>query len=124
MLITYWTADKLSSITRAKVFTYAYARTSNRVGLTFKRVELEQNSLLGVNIGEKLSDLGFPRPPRFGIDLPTFTLFGTNENASENSPGYFDVLYLDSDMLIIQQNQPGGVFVSLRDRFQSIEQFL
>ena len=30
------------------------------------------------------------------------------------TPGFFDVLYLDDDMLIIQQNEPGGIFISTR----------
>ena len=41
--------------------------------------------------------------------------FGANANADYSSPGFFDILYLDDDTLIIQQNQPGGIFISIRD---------
>lgn len=40
--------------------------------------------------------------------------YGANKNAAYSSPGFFDVLYLDDDTLIIQQNEPGGIFVSVR----------
>ena len=35
------------------------------------------------------------------------------------TPGFFDVLYLDDDMLIIQQNEPGGIFISTRAVFMN-----
>jgi hypothetical protein len=35
---------------------------------------------------------------------------------SINALGYFDVVYLDDDLLVIKQNQPGGMFISSRVR--------
>lgn len=53
-----------------------------------------------------------------GAKLPQTTLFAQSEDLGllyeKNSPGYFDVLYLDEDCLIIQQAN-GGYFVSIRD---------
>lgn len=46
--------------------------------------------------------------PPFAFDLPK--LPGTGDE----SPGYFDVVYLDDDLLIIQQSQPGGLFALVR----------
>ena len=47
-----------------------------------------------------------------------------NNNDNTSSPGYFDILYIDDDMLIISQNEPGGVFVSIRDTTQSVDELL
>ena len=62
--------------------------------------------------------------PGLGFRLPKLTAFGVNNNNNTNSPGYFDILYIDDDMLIISQNEPGGVFVSIRDTTQSVDELL
>lgn len=96
-----------SSLMRAEVQTRASNRVgySNRVGLDFEAVKLAPVELLGMDTGI-LPPLNFNLPRIKVSDLP-----GVDPN---NSPGYFDVIYLDEDMLIIQQNAPGGIFVSIR----------
>jgi cytochrome c556 len=103
-------ADRFSSILRLKVFTEASARTPTRVGLQFRKVEAAPIELLGFK--------NFPFPP-FQATLPQATLvdaaqatvFFSNNN---DLPGFFDVLYLDKCCLVIKQNAPGGIFVSIR----------
>jgi hypothetical protein len=96
------------SLLRAKVTTRALSRPKEplRIGLVFESVELQPEQLLGASVNGVLPPLGF--------DLPQIP--GTID--SSNSPGYFDVIYLDEEMLIIQQNAPGGKFVlSKTDNF-------
>lgn len=88
----------LGSVLRAKVTTRAYrgknedaAAKSNRIGLEFQSVALEPVTLLG-------NDMGFLPP--LGFDFPR-TPF----------EGFFDVGFLDDELLIIRQNAPGGLFV-------------
>ena len=75
----------------------------NRVGLVFEQVRVQPLQLFGMALDVF---------PPLGFDLPRLppSLTGT----SADSPGYFDVTYLDDDFLIIRQNAPGGVFVSIR----------
>ena len=100
------------STLRLKVFTSAYARSEKRVGLTFRTVEAQGLSLFG----KSLQDLSLPS---FKIALPQATLFGSSIDeigmVSDKGPGYFDIQYLDDDLLIISQNAPGGIFISVRD---------
>lgn len=89
-------SSQLGSVLRAKVTTRAYRRKeqvgdSNKIGLEFQKVALEPVELLG-------NDVGFLPP--LGFDLPK-TPF----------EGYFDVSFLDEELLIIRQNAPGGLFV-------------
>ena len=89
-------APSMSSVLRAKVTTRAYKTKdtvgeSNRIGLEFQKVALEPVQLLG-------NDVGFLPP--LGFDLPR-TPF----------EGYFEVSFLDEELLIIRQNAPGGLFV-------------
>jgi len=92
-----------SSVLRAEVQTRASARTNmpNRVGLSFEKVKVQPVEVLGMATADVL--------PPFGLNLPTIP--GAD---GKSGPGYFDVLYLDDDMLIIKQNEPGGYFVSVR----------
>jgi hypothetical protein len=87
----------LNSMGRAEVTTKASSRQNNpnRVGLNFERVALQGKEVLGQDVSQVLPPLGF--------DLPRIDL--------SEDVGYFDVTYLDSEMLIIRQNQPGGCFV-------------
>lgn len=96
-----------SSLIRAEVQTRASARQgfSNRVGLDFEAVKLAPVEVLGLNAGI-LPPLNLNLPRIKVSDLP-----GVDPN---NSPGFFDVVYLDNDMLIIKQNAPGGMFVSIK----------
>jgi hypothetical protein len=89
-------------LTRLKVKIKAYRRGPKRVGLTFESVEVQP-----------LKDLiQLPFTP-LKFDLPT-KYFTDILSSSYDSPGYFDVRYVDEDMLIIQQNAPGGYFVSVK----------
>ena len=91
-------SSQLGSVLRAKVTTKAYRQKnqdketeSNRIGLEFQKVALEPVELLG-------NDMGFLPP--LGFDLPR-TPF----------EGYFDVTFVDEELLVIRQNAPGGLFV-------------
>lgn len=86
------------SLLRAKVQTRASKRTDPmRVGLDFESVKLSPVELLGQDVGSL---------PPLGFDLPKLT--GTDD------VGFFDVTFLDDEMLIIRQNQPGGLFVLVK----------
>jgi len=52
--------------------------------------------------------------PQLGLDLQR-QLFGVGAEADprDDSPAYFDVLYVDEDTLAIQQASPGGLFVAV-----------
>lgn len=101
----------LGTTLRLKVFTSAYARDDARVGLTFRRVEAAPLNLFGRTVASVF--------PAFKADLPQATLFGSNMGDTgvmgTEGPGYFDVLFLDDDCLIIAQNAPGGIFISVKD---------
>ena len=86
-----------NSMVRAQVTTKASSRTNfpNRIGLNFERVEFQGQELLGQDVSQLLPPLAFNLPR---INVP-------------EDVGYFDVTYLDTEMLIIRQNSPGGCFV-------------
>lgn len=95
----------LNSMIRAKVQTRACPPSrndnalGNRVGLIFESVQAQPQQFFGLDA---------TMFPPFAFDLPK--LPGTGDE----SPGYFDVVYLDDDLLIIQQSQPGGLFALVR----------
>ena len=91
---------------RAKVKTRASSRPnlSNRVGLNFESVKLEPVEVLGFDL--KLL-------PPLSFNLPQVNLDSLPGVDPATSPGYFDVTFLDGDILIIRQNAPGGYFVSI-----------
>jgi PAP_fibrillin len=93
-----------STLVRAKVQTKASLRPgfSNRVGLWFEAVNLQPVQVLGMDATSL---------PPFAANLPK--LPGTDGN-NESGPGYFDVTYLDDELLIIQQNSPGGLFALVK----------
>lgn len=107
-------SSRISSSTRAVVGTSSYARSSTRVGLSFRSVRLKPLSVLGL----EFKDLPFS-VPSLKIDLPRF---GLNDDDNANRSGYFDIEYLDNDCLIISQNQPGGIFVNFRDYTLSFDE--
>jgi len=93
--------NQLGSLIRAKVTTRAYrlkndkaAVNSNKIGLDFESVAVEPVELLG-------NDVGFLPP--LGFNLPKVPI--------EGFEGFFDVTFLDEEILIIRQNAPGGLFV-------------
>ena len=76
----------------------------NRVGLLFEDVELQPVEFLGMDASTL---------PPFAANLPK--LPGTdNTSDSSTGPGYFDVSYLDDELLIIRQNAPGGLFALVK----------
>ena len=82
------------------------AKARNRVGLTFESVKIQPKQVLGQDVSQVLPPLGFDLPK-----LPE-SLMGSTLNNS--ALGYFDVSYLDSDLLVIRQNAPGGCFVLVK----------
>lgn len=94
------------SLLRAEVTTKASSRGSLplRVGLTFEKVNLQPVEILGAPVKDFL--------PPIGWNLPSISnIPGFDE---ESSPGYFDVSYLDNELLIIKQNAPGGLFALIK----------
>jgi len=96
-----------SSLVRAEVKTRASLRpnNSNRVGLNFEAVKLKPVEVLGIK-ADSLPPLSFNLPQINVEDLP-----GVDP---ATAPGFFDVIFLDHEMLVIRQNAPGGYFVSLK----------
>jgi hypothetical protein len=94
-----------STIIRAEVQTRASIRDSNRVGLQFEAVQLKPVEILGFKAD---------RLPPLKFDLPRININDLPGVDPKTAPGFFDVTYLDGDMLIIKQNAPGGYFVNLR----------
>ena len=91
------------SMIRALVTTRACepaVRHPNRVGLVFETVTLQPQKLWGLDTSSSLPplQLNLPRLPESFV----------------TATGYFDVIYLDAELLIIQQNAPGGLFALLR----------
>lgn len=101
-----WMIPSFSSLLRINVQTKASSRTGRRrpmqVGLVFERVKVEPIELLGNPIMDIVPPLAFDLPK-----LPSSLL---------EDGGYFDVTYLDSDLLIIRQSaiSGGGLFVLTR----------
>ena len=89
-----------SSLLRAEVQTRSSPRASfpMRVGLDFESVKLQPVEFLGQDAGS-LPPLGFDLPRVF--EMP-------------DDVGYFDVTFLDEELLVIKQNAPGGLFVLAR----------
>lgn len=100
-------AGTFSTSTRLRVGTRARARTTSRVGLTFETVSVEARDLLGMDLSKLLPTLSIPLP----------TVPGSNAAGADrdDSPAFFEVAYLDSELLVILQNQPGGAFVLVRE---------
>lgn len=92
-----------NSLLRASVKTRANERagTPNRVGLVFEAVEVVPLQVLGMDL-DIFPPLGFNLPKLPGLDQST------------DSPGFFDVTYLDEEVLVIRQNAPGGLFALVK----------
>lgn len=90
------------TLVRAKVQTKASFRSgfSNRVGLYFEAVKLQPIEVLGADATNL---------PPVGANLPKIP--GTD---NDSGPGYFDVTFLDDELLIIRQNAPGGLFALVK----------
>lgn len=110
-----------SSLLRAEVTTRASSRNgaANRVGLFFEGVKLQPIELLG----QKVDNL-----PPLSVDLtwqqdlvdqvasfvPGLENFSSDGKDEVDAPGYFDVEYLDDELLIICQQAPGGRFALVK----------
>ena len=77
----------------------------NRIGLIFDSVSIQPIELFGIDSTKLL--------PPLALDLPKLPTFGTS-STNPVATGYFDVTYLDNDLLIIRQNAPGGIFCLIR----------
>ena len=108
-------ASKLATTTRLRVQTRARPRSATRVGLSFERVGAEQLAILGQEVPDWL-----PRPavdlPQLGLDVQRriFSV-GDDEDPRDaaSNPAFFDVMYLDDELLIIKQGSPGGMFAAV-----------
>ena len=108
-------ASKLATTTRLRVQTRARPRSATRVGLSFERVGAEQLAILGQEVPDWL-----PKPkvdlPQLGLDVQRRIFnVGDDEDPRDaaSNPAFFDVMYLDDELLIIKQGSPGGMFAAV-----------
>ena len=106
-----------SSLLRAEVTTRASSRSgaSNRVGLVSEGVKLQPIEFLGQrvdNLPPLTVDLTWQQSliEQVAKFVPGLEDFSSDGKVSKDSPGYFDVEYLDDELLIIRQQAPGGRF--------------
>ena len=110
-----------SSLLRAEVTTRASSRrgSANRVGLFFEGVKLQPIELLGQKV-DNLPPLSVDLTWQQGLIDQVATFVPGLENFSSegkddvDAPGYFDVEYLDDELLIIRQQAPGGRFALVK----------
>ena len=110
------------SLLRARVSTRASSRSglSNRVGLSFEGLELQPIELLGRRVdGLPPLSVDFTWPGSLLKELAALVpglgdALGAGKTANDDAPGYFDVEYLDDELLIIRQQAPGGVFALVK----------
>ena len=108
-------ASKLATTTRLRVQTRARPRSATRVGLSFERVGAEQLAVLGQAVPDWL-----PKPkvdlPQIGLDVQRriFSV-GDDEDPRDaaSNPAFFDVMFLDEELLVIKQGSPGGMFAAV-----------
>lgn len=110
------------SLLRAEVSTRASSRNGkpDRVGLIFEGLKLQPIELFG----QKVDNL-----PPLSVDftwsqtlieqladfVPGLESLGFGDGKGDaDAPGYFDVEYLDDELLIIRQQAPGGVFALVK----------
>ena len=99
---------------RARVTTRARApvdaeRHRNRVGLVFESVTLQPQPQTMVLLGGIIDASALLNlPSSLTLNLPRWP------DSWTAATGYFDIAYLDSELLIIRQNAPGGLFALLR----------
>ena len=108
-------ASRLATTTRLRVQTRARPRSATRVGLSFERVGAEQLAILGQEVPDWL-----PRPavdlPQLGLDVQRRIFnVGDDEDPRDaaSNPAFFDVMYLDDELLVIKQGSPGGMFAAV-----------
>jgi hypothetical protein len=108
-------ASKLATTTRLRVQTRARPRSATRVGLSFERVGAEQLAILGQAVPDWL-----PKPkvdlPQLGLDVQRRIFnVGDDEDPRDaaSNPAFFDVQFLDDELLVIKQGSPGGMFAAV-----------
>ena len=115
----------LSSLLRAEVTTRASSRRGypDRVGLVFEGVKLQPIELLGQKVtGLPPLTVDFTWPRSLVEQLASFVpgldnYLGLSNDGGEmnaDSPGYFDVEYVDDELLITRQQAPGGLFALVK----------
>lgn len=110
------------SLLRAKVATRASSRSgnTNRVGLSFEGLVLQPIEFFGRRVDDLMPplsvDFTFPGSVlRRLVELvPGLDASKWTGEANDDAPGYFDVIYLDEELLIIRQQAPGGVFALVK----------
>eukprot|EP00804_Cyclotella_cryptica_P013883 CCRYP_002420-RA/>CCRYP_002420-RA protein AED:0.03 eAED:0.03 QI:101/1/1/1/1/1/2/149/327 len=110
------------SLLRAEVTTRASSRkgNTNRVGLVFEGVKLQPIELLGNkvdNLPPLSIDLTWPQNTfdQIAPYIPGIgSIAASNSKDDTDRPGYFDVEYLDDELLVIRQQAPGGVFALIK----------
>ena len=108
-------ASKLATTTRLRVQTRARPRSATRVGLSFESVGAEQLAILGQEVPDWL-----PKPkvdlPQIGLDVQRRIFnVGDDEDPRDaaSNPAFFDVMFLDDELLVIKQGSPGGLFAAV-----------
>ena len=108
-------ASKLATTTRLRVQTRARPRSATRVGLSFESVGAEQLAILGQEVPDWL-----PKPkvdlPQIGLDVQRRIFnVGDDEDPRDaaSNPAFFDVQFLDEELLVIRQGSPGGMFAAV-----------
>jgi len=102
------------SLLRLEVTTRAKSRSDpNRIGLIFEKVQAQPMQILGFDNLDFLPPLKFNLPTLSNIPEIVQSTLNIDMN-SDTAPGFFDVLYLDDELLIIRQNDPGGIFVLVK----------
>ena len=108
-------ASKLATTTRLRVQTRARPRSATRVGLSFESVGAEQLAILGQEVPDWL-----PKPkvdlPQLGLDVQRRIFnVGDEEDPRDaaSNPAFFDVMFLDDELLVIKQGSPGGLFAAV-----------
>lgn len=109
-------ATPLATTTRLKVQTRARPRSDTRVGLSFEKIEVEPLTILGQTPPSWLPQVKLDLP-QLGLDIQR-RIYGVSEDVdprdAEANPSFFDVTYLDDDLLVIQQGSPGGMFAAVK----------
>lgn len=111
------------SLLRAEVATRASSRDGmiSRVGLNFEGLKLQPIEFLGqkvdglppLSVDFTWSQNLMEQLAGFVPGLDSLGLSGGG-NGNADAPGYFDVEYVDDELLIIRQQVPGGVFVLVK----------
>ena len=85
------------------------------MGLSFERVGAEQLAILGQAVPDWL-----PKPkvdlPQLGLDVQRRIFnVGDDEDPRDaaSNPAFFDVMFLDEELLVIKQGSPGGMFAAV-----------